>query len=118
MNLIYVKHPIDSCNVNQEKIIAESNEKDRTFHALMFNYGNATYIYNNIEPTHEEYLNWLSGLPDNIKKNFEELGFEKSKTSISLRRHANEIRDIGMDEFIKTLLTEEDYEAMSNFDPK
>jgi hypothetical protein len=79
MSLIYVKHPIDSYNASQEKIIAESNEKDRSFHALMFNYGNAAYRYHNIKPTHEEYLDWLAGLPENIKKNFEELGFEKVK---------------------------------------
>lgn len=113
MSLIYIKHPLEDIQKNQENFLASlAEEKQRIYHALLFNYGNAAYRYHAVEPTKEEYLQWLEGLPENIRVNFEKEGFEKSKTAFPLTRFAQEIRDNGMDEYMKNLLKPEDYEQM------
>ena len=113
MNLIYIKHPLQSCNESQEKTLATCDESEQLYHALMFNYGNAAYRYHQVEPTQEEYEQWLEGLPERARKTFEEMGFEQNKLSFPLKRFANEMRDNGMDEYIKSLLKPEDYKAIN-----
>ncbi len=113
MSLIYIKHPLKSCNESQEKILATCDESEQLFRALMFNYGNAIFRYHQVEPTPEDYEQWLEGLPDRARKTFEEMGFEQNKLSFPLKRFANEMRDKGMDEYIKSLLKPEDYKAIS-----
>lgn len=110
MSLIYIKHPSKEIQENQERLLAVLDEKGKIEQALFFNFGNACYRYHSIEPTQEEYEQWLEGLPENIKSHFIEIGFEGSKNSLPLRRFANEIRDNGMEEYIKNLLKPEDYE--------
>lgn len=114
MDLIYIKHPIESCNIEQEKFLANCGEEYKEFHIQMFNFGNATYLYHQIEPTEEDYKDWLTGLPANIRLAFTKMGYEKSKTALPLKRFANEIRDNGMDEYLKKLLKPEDYQAYLN----
>jgi hypothetical protein len=41
------------------------------------------------------------------------MGFEQNKLSFPLKRFANEMRDSGMDEYIKNLLKPKDYEAIT-----
>ena len=113
MTLIYVKHPSKEIQDRQEKLLASLDEKERTQHALLFNFGNAAYRYHSIEPTQDEYEQWLEGLPDNIRIHSKSLGFEGNKNSFPLRRFANEMRDRGMEEYMKNLLKPQDYEAWS-----
>ena len=112
MSLIYIKHPLENIQENQENFLASIGEKERLFHALLFNYGNAAYRYHSVEPTEEEYLQWLEGLPENLRAHFEKQGYEYSKTAFPLTRFAQEIRDVGMDEYMRNLLTPEDYQKM------
>lgn len=118
MSLIYIKHPDKECNQNQEEFLLQFNEKEQLGHALLFNFGNATYRYHSIEPTKEDYEQWLEGLPQNVRIEFKLMGFEKCKTALPLRRFANEMRDRGMDEYIKSMLKPEDYEAIKEVETK
>lgn len=113
MSSIYIKHPSEDIQKNQEIFLSSLvEEKQKLYHALLFNYGNAAYRYHSVEPTEEEYLQWLEGLPENMRVNFEKEGFEKSKTAFPLTRFAQEIRDNGMDEYMKNSLKPEDYKKM------
>lgn len=107
-----MKHPLRDCQQSQENFLASVDEKERLFHALLFNYGNAAYRYHSVEPTEEEYLQWLEGLPEELRTHFKGQGYEKCKTAFPLTRFTNEIRDVGMDEYMKKLLRPEDYEKM------
>jgi hypothetical protein len=118
MSLIYIKHPVESCNIQQELFLSSCNEELKSYHTLMFNYGNATYRYHKIEPSEEEYKDWLVGLPENIRNSFTEKGYEKSKTALPLKRFANEIRDNGMDKYLKKLLKPDDYQAIQKSSEK
>lgn len=113
MSLIYIKHPVQSCNESQEKLLQSCDEQEQLYHALMFNYGNAAYRYHQVEPTQEEYEQWLEGLPEKARNVFSAMGFEGNRLSLPLKRFANEMRDNGMDEFIKNLLKPEDYKAIN-----
>lgn len=110
--MIYIKHSIEKYNISQKTFLEKCSESERLEHALMFNHGNAAYRYYQIEPTEEEFKDWLEGLPDTLRKRFEEEGFENSKTALPFLRFAQELRDVGMDEYIKALLTPEDYIAI------
>lgn len=57
---------------------------------------------------------WLEGLPEKVRIEFKVMGYDKCKSALPLKRFANEMRDIGMDEYIKNLLKPEDYEAINN----
>ncbi|HEY1053946.1 MAG TPA: hypothetical protein VGE24_02395 [Emticicia sp.] len=113
MSLIYIKHPDEDCNKNQESFLSNFQGEEQKGHALLFNYGNAAYLYHRIDPTEEDYKMWLEGLPENVRDDFQKKGYEQSRSSLALKRFANEIRDVGMDEYVKNLLKPEDYEAMS-----
>ena len=58
----------------------------------------------------EEYFHeWLEGLGDNIKKEMKNNGFEAYKIVLLLTRYVNERCDIGMDEWLKNHLSEDDF---------
>jgi hypothetical protein len=81
----------------------------------LFRIGNATYRYHQLatesEPTEEYYFEWLQGLPENIRKDMKERGFEGCKNILSFTRYVNERNDIGMDEYLKENLSPEDFKA-------
>jgi hypothetical protein len=55
----------------------------------------------------EEYL---EGLPhDGLRRAEKEGGLDKAKTSFSFRRYVLERHDMGMDEYLRQHLSEEDY---------
>ena len=110
--MIKIKHPIDSFNIEQEKQIKALPYEQRKEASLLFSYGNASYRYHNleIEPTEEDYIEWLSGLENPFKKGMQNLGFNKCKTVLSFTRYVREKRDIGMDEFIKNLMGNDYFE--------
>lgn len=109
--LIYVSHPRESIRQNQKALLENSPTNQVEFHRLMLLYGNATYRYSDQTSgnvTYEDYEDWLEGLPENIANGFRKEGFEGSRNSISLRRHALERRDMGMNEFVAKLIKPED----------
>ena len=82
--------------------------------ARLFRFGNATYRYQQLaaaDVTEDDYRHWLEGLPEKMRRAVERDGFEKSKTCLPLRRHALERRDVGQEEFVKSLLSPEDWAA-------
>jgi len=112
-----MEHPDEKCRKKQAEILKDCPPEDREMHATLFRIGNATYIYHQIaDDTSEKnkklyYDEWLEGLPTNIKEGMKKLGFEKCKSVLSFTRYVNERNDIGMDEWMREHLTEEDYRA-------
>lgn len=76
--MIKVKHPVPHCNTAQEATLKQLPEDQRRFQELFFSYGNATYRYHQLatehEPTHQDYEEWLEGLPENIAKDIQRHG--------------------------------------------
>jgi len=110
-----MKHPEEKYNKNQAKYLEKCSPEQREFHAQLFRIGNATYRYHQLatesEPTEEYYFEWLQGLPENIRKDMKERGFEGCKNILSFTRYVNERNDIGMDEYLKENLSPEDFKA-------
>jgi hypothetical protein len=79
-----------------------------------FRIGNVTFRYYKLgtafNPTVEEFNDWLEGLPPNIADAHREMGFEKSITSLPFRRFYMELHDIGLDEYLKKYLSDEDFD--------
>lgn len=97
---------------NQEEMLESLPEKNRDFAAFILKTGNVAahyYRQREAEPTLEDFEDWLTGLPANIAANFRADGLEKSRGALGLRRHAAERNDIGLDDYMKEALSEEDY---------
>jgi hypothetical protein len=109
-NIIYIKHPDETCNINQEKMLKSQNPEMKIFHTKMFNKMNATFQYydQDILPNQEDFEEWLEGLEEPMKSDFRESGFESCKNQLSLRRYVLEKNDLGLDEFVNRLLKPED----------
>jgi len=109
--MIKVKHPSEEKNKEQEKYLALLKGETKEFFAIMFSHGNASYHYYNqdINPTFEDYQEWLTGLTETIRANMAKLGFDGCRNILSLKRYAIEKSDIGMEEFVKNLMGDEDY---------
>lgn len=119
--MIKVKHPVEKSNRSQEQFLASCSEESRRFHELMFSFGNAAYIYHNqsasYEPTKEDFNEWLEGLPKVVAEGMRKLGFEECKTHFSFSRYVMEKNDQGMEEYVRNLMGDEDYQelkAMTN----
>lgn len=109
-------HPNVECQKMQEDFLKNCPQEDREFHARLFRYGNAAYIYHQLadKPKNRDslkfyYEEWLQGLPPNIAADMKEKGFEGCKTSLPFTRYVNERTDIGMDEWMKERLSKDDY---------
>lgn len=109
-----MRHPIEEQNRQQAKFLEGMDTKERSFHARLFRIGNASYCYyqrtkGDIEPTHQYFEEWLTGLPENIKSDLKTKSFESCKTHIPFLRYVMERNDIGMDEWMGNHLSEADY---------
>jgi len=108
-------HPNQQIQKNQEEFLKQCPENERDFHASLFRIGNASIIYHqraneqNLPKLEIYYLEWLQGLPSNIRASMENKGFEECKTMLPFTRYVNERDDIGMDEWMRNHLSEEDY---------
>ncbi|MFD3002617.1 hypothetical protein ACFS7Z_19760 [Pontibacter toksunensis] len=113
--MIKVKHPKPAKNQTQEAMLAQFPEAERRFHELMFSYGNAVYRYHQAaaehEPTHQEYEEWLEGLPENVSRDMAAKGFERCSTVLSFTRYVNEKNDVGQEEYVRGLMGSEQYAA-------
>ena len=110
-----MKHPNKQQQQNQADFLANCPPEQREFHARLFRIGNATYRYHQLaasvkdEIPEEYYFEWLEGLPEPIREDMKKKGFEACKSILSFTRYVNERRDIGLDEWLKNNLSEEDY---------
>lgn len=112
-----MKHPDPHIQRKQNEFLDQCPENQKSFHARLFRIGNAAYRYHQLAtyPNDETlklyFQEWLVGLPVNIASDMEKKGFEKCKSIISFTRYVNERQDVGMDEWMKSHLSEEDYNA-------
>lgn len=109
--MITVKHPLEKYNTAQENFISNLADEDKEYHSLLFSYGNASYLYHHlpIEPTLEDYTEWLEGLDENFRKEMQSKGFESCKNILSFTRYVREKRDIGMEDFVIEKMGTEQY---------
>jgi hypothetical protein len=111
-HLLQPRHPLDKYHQSQLEFLAALPEEQREEHARLFRLGNASYRYQQQavgEITEADYLDWLEGLPANMRRVVEQEGFEQSKSSLALRRHALERRDKGYSTFMQAILSPEDW---------
>jgi hypothetical protein len=112
-----MKHPDPKIQRNQDDFLNHCPDEQKEFHSRLFRIGNAAYIYhqqaNSLEDKiSEEYFHeWVEGLPDNMKNEMQRKGFEACKIMIPFTRYVNERCDIGMDEWMKNHLSDDDFKA-------
>eukprot|EP01029_Cantina_marsupialis_P031095 TRINITY_DN8750_c0_g1_i1.p1 TRINITY_DN8750_c0_g1~~TRINITY_DN8750_c0_g1_i1.p1 ORF type:complete len:123 (-),score=19.27 TRINITY_DN8750_c0_g1_i1:38-406(-) len=111
-----MKHPLLEKQKSQEEFLKNCPEDQREFHQYMFRVGNASYIYHtqatnaiDEKTLRKYYEEWLEGLPHNIKIDMQKKGFDACKTCVPYTRYVNERSDIGMNEWMKEHLSEEDF---------
>lgn len=114
-----MNHPDPQIQQNLEEFLKRCPENQRDFHAMLFRIGNATYRYHQLAASASDipesyFKEWLEGLPANIRVNMEREGFERCKTMLPFTRYVNERRDIGMDDWMKEHLSEEDYSVYNS----
>lgn len=110
--LLNPRHPFDQQHQAQLELLRNLPEDMRADHARLFRLGNASYRYQQQargKATEEDFQHWLEGLPEKMRAAMARDGFEKSRTSWSLQRHALERRDQGYDEFMQGILSAEDW---------
>ena len=113
-----MKHPNPDIQRNQERFLESCPPEEKEFHSRLFRIGNAAYCYHQAavgnEIPVEYFFEWLEGLPEPIRVDMKKKGFEACKSVLSFTRYVNERRDIGMDEWMRGNLSDEDYHAWNN----
>lgn len=108
-----MKHPNKKQQENQEKFLSKLPEEQREEHARLFRFGNAAYVYHQeseqLEPTKKDFEEWLTGLPENVRRDMIIKGFELCKSVLSFSRYVMEKNDIGMGEWMEQHLSKADY---------
>lgn len=110
-----MKHPVKEIQENQDEFLANCPAERREFHARIFRTGNAAYVYHqqahktDEKRLREYYAEWLEGLPPHISADMKERGFEYCKAALSFTRYVNERNDLGMRDWMKEHLSEEDF---------
>jgi hypothetical protein len=110
--LLHPRHPLAKHHQAQMDFLAALPEAKRAYHARLFRLGNASYRYQQQaegEVTEDDFHHWLAGLPEKMRAAMVRDGFEASKNSLPLRRHALERRDLGYDAFLRAMLSPEDW---------
>lgn len=118
--LLIPRHPFDAQHQAQLTFLRSLPEEMRADHARLLRLGNAAFRYQQQaegEVTEDDFRHWLEGLPDQMRQVMEREGFEKNKTALPLRRHALERRDNGYDEFVRSLVSAEDWEYEQSLRP-
>lgn len=111
-----MKHPNPTCQKSQEDFLNSCPEEEREFHAQFFRIGNATYIYHEQaaftceKRLREYYAEWLQGLPANIAGDMKKKDFEQCKNIFPFTRYVNERNDIGLRDWMREHLSQEDYD--------
>ncbi|HEV8514759.1 MAG TPA: hypothetical protein VGQ59_15855 [Cyclobacteriaceae bacterium] len=109
----YTIHPDPKCVKAQEEFLAACDPNQRRFHELIFMYGNIAYRYHKgakeFDPTVNDWLEWIEGLDEPMKRKFRNDGFSACKNVLSFTRYVNEKNDVGIDEYIKLHMPPEDW---------
>ncbi|GEO05527.1 hypothetical protein AAE02nite_31910 [Adhaeribacter aerolatus] len=117
--MIKVKHPDESCNQIQETFLAKCPAEERRFHELLFTHGNISYRYHQeakeFNPTVKDFEEWLEGLPENMRHDMQQRGFEACKGILSFTRYVNEKNDIGLDEYVRQQMGSADFAEYQSF---
>ena len=108
-----MQHPNKEQREVQAKFLAQLPNEQRQQHARLFRFGNASYIYHKesavLHPTEADFEEWLIALPEDLQSYMKSKGFELCKGILSFTRYVMEKNDIGMDEWMKKHLSEDDY---------
>lgn len=70
----------------------------------------AYYQGGEFNPTPSDFTLWLESLPTNLQKGMKAKGFEDCKGILNFKRFYFELRDYGMEEYMKEHLNSEEYE--------
>lgn len=111
----YTKHPNLSCQIKQDEFLKNCPKGERERLASNFRIGNAIYTYHQQAFSEKDewlrfyYNEWLEGLPPNIAVHMREYGFDYCKTTLSFLRYVNERKDLGLKDWLKEHLSEEDF---------
>ncbi len=114
-SLLQPRHPLDHLHQQQLAALRAAPEDERAELALLYRIGNASYRYQQQAAgtiTEADYQDWLTGLPDTMRKLAEREGFAQSKRVLALQRHALERRDLGYSAFMQAALSPEDWAYM------
>lgn len=110
-----MKHPNPDIQKNQEQFLNSCPPEEKEFHSRLFRIGNAAYRYHQLSASDEipekYFTEWLEGLPEQIRMDMKKKGFAACKSILSFTRYVNERRDIGMDEWMRGNLSDEDFHA-------
>ena len=113
-----MKHPLAKIRENQAAFLKNIPADERPTHEQLFRIGNATYCYHQsattLEPSEVDFAEWLEGLPEPMKSDMKNKGFDACKGILSFTRYVNEKNDMGMDAWMKNKLSPEDYTAYKN----
>lgn len=117
--MIKVKHPDEDCNQMQEAFLIKCPADERRLHELLFTHGNITYRYHqearDFKPTEKDFAEWLEGLPENIRRDMQQKGFEACKGVLSFTRYVNEKNDVGLDEYVRQRMDPADWTEYQSF---
>ncbi|MEM1118969.1 MAG: hypothetical protein AAGJ18_00885 [Bacteroidota bacterium] len=69
-----------------------------------------------VEPTKEDWKEWLEGLKEPMKSDFKNKSFETAKRTLSFSRYYQEKNDYGMRDFMRDNLSKEDFEYYMEFE--
>ena len=112
--MIKVKHPNPAKNKAQEAMLAQFPEAEKRFQELFFSYANAVYRYHQAaaahEPSHQDYEEWLEGLPENVSRDMAAKGFEWCRTVLSFTRYVQEKNDVGLEAYVRGLMGDQEYQ--------
>ena len=113
MPMIKVKHPDESCNAMQAAFLDQCPAEQRRFQELLFTYGNIAYRYHHLAqefaPTSQDYQEWLEGLPENVRRDMQDKGFEACKGVLSFSRYVMEKNDVGLEAYVRQHMDPGDY---------
>lgn len=110
--LLQPRHPLDKHHQAQLHALQQLPKSQQAEMARLFRLGNATYRYQQLadgEVTETDYQHWLEGLPERFRRAMEKGGFTGAKSSVALRRHALERRNVGYSAFMQSVLSSEDW---------
>ena len=110
-----MEHPNPTYRKRQADFLSQLPKEEQAYHARLFRIGNATYIYHQQTAMLPDslletyYKEWLEGLPAKISQDMKSHGFEACKVMLPFTRYVNERNDIGMRDWMKEHLSEDDF---------
>lgn len=110
-----MEHPERERREEQKDILERLDGDERELQARLFRLENAIHIYHSLaaeelDPDERDYDQWLESLPERKRVKMVERGFEECKKKPSFRRYVMERNDIGLEEWLRRNLSEDDYE--------